>query len=189
MEQENKPNAPKSSSLISFFLKSFCFIIVFFIIFFLFLPSITHPPKTKAKEIVCRSNLKSISLVVRLYSEDNKTDQTLTSQSLATAEKWNEVIYPYLLTEKPNMCPSVKKQDGKTCTYLLNKNLYDLKGPIPDDMVLAFEGAVGWNQTGGPEDMVFRHGTEKDPSCNVALCDGSVMRVRKSEAAALKWKP
>jgi len=191
MEQENKPNTPKSSNLVSFLLKSSCFIIVFFIIFYLFLPGISHPPKTRAKEIVCRSNLKSISLAVRLYSEDNNTDQALTSQSLPKPDKWNDLIVDYMRSAKPNMCPSVNKQDSKTCAFVLNKNLYDLKSPIlaPSEIVLAFEGPVGWNQTGGAEDMVYRHGTEKEPICNVALIDGSVMRVNKSEAANLKWKP
>lgn len=182
MEQKNEPNTPKSSNLVSFFLKSSCFIIAFFIIFYLFLPGISHPPKTRAKEIVCRSNLKSIALSVILYSQDNDA-------KWPTAEKWNDMTVDYLGSKKPNMCPSVKKQEPKTCAFVFNHNLYELKGPIPRDMVLAFEGPVGWNQTGGAEDMVYRHGTEKEPSCNVALTDGSVMRVRKSEAANLKWKP
>lgn len=184
MEQENKPKSKK----LNFHAEWIIAIGIIIILIALLLPAL-EKPKGPAKEIICLSNLKHFAMAVTMYYMDNEYGKVPTALSLPTAEKWNEVIYPYLLSEKPNMCPSVKKQEPKTCTYFLNKNLYDLNVPIPTDMVLAFEGRIGWNQTGGPEDMVYRHGTQKDPSCNVVLSDGSHMRVKKSEAANLKWKP
>jgi hypothetical protein len=187
MKQENKPKAEpvKFPGTVRRILPLFPSlwlipITMLFMVFAIILPMFQRP-RLPAKTIVCRTNLKQISLGVTIYSNDN-------DGAIPTAEKWNDLIFEYIADERPHQCPSIGKQAPKTCAYILNRNLYDLKTPIPGDMVLAFEGPVGWNQTGGAEMMVFRHGTESVKCCNVALFDGSVTNVTEDEAAKLKWK-
>ncbi|MBW8016439.1 MAG: hypothetical protein FVQ82_09645 [Planctomycetes bacterium] len=183
MEQENLIKTSRAITVLEIIVIIAIIALIFFIISPMFHRG--HPP---AHNIRCMTNLRHIALSVILYYEDNANANTPTNLSLPTPDKWNDLTIEYLGDDSVYMCP-LEKQAPKTCTYILNKNLYDLKGPIPPDVVLAFEGPTGWNQTGGPEDMVYRHGSDKDPVCNVALAEGSSMRVKKSEAANLKWKP
>jgi prepilin-type processing-associated H-X9-DG protein len=180
MEQENEQVKSESSKLVRTLLKLSIAIAIIAFLIFLALPKM-HKDTELPRIVICRSNLRQISLSVLIYSQDN-------DGSLPTSEKWNDMIVEYMGNEKSYRCPLVEKQAKKTSTYFLNRNLRNLKEPNLADVVLLFEGQPRWNQTGGAEDMVYRHGKEKDPICNVAFADGHVERVKKSEAGKLKWE-
>lgn len=144
---------------------------------------ILFPPKPRnkiAKMIVCKSNLKGIALAIKLYTAEHE-------YRLSSHEKWNDLLTLYHKNNKILRCPAEKNQDDNICTYVLNNNVKKLKPPVPSDLVIAFEGPTGWNQTGGSEMIVYRH--IENTKCNVLLADGTVIEVNETEAANLKWKP
>jgi prepilin-type processing-associated H-X9-DG protein len=58
---------------------------------------------------------------------------------------------------------------------------------LPPDLVMLFESTPGWNQVGGPDDIVTdRHG-EKNPGANIAFADGHVEFVKPEDILALRW--
>ncbi|MCF7955441.1 MAG: hypothetical protein K9M75_06535 [Phycisphaerae bacterium] len=138
--------------------------------------------KVHYKYEVCRDNLAEIAIGVLVYSSE--------TTSLPSPDKWNDLIFEKVGEQLYEyQCPLIE-QTSKICPYVMNRNLSSIGGPVPDDMVMLFEGPVGWNQTGGSEMMVFRHKDYKnDTVCNVALANGKVMTVDKNQAQNLKWKP
>ncbi|MHC4783667.1 MAG: H-X9-DG-CTERM domain-containing protein [Planctomycetota bacterium] len=69
----------------------------------------------------------------------------------------------------------------------MNENIPADANELPGDLVLLFESAPGWNQIGGPEDVVTdRHG-EKNPGANIAFADGHVEFVKPEDIPTLHW--
>jgi prepilin-type processing-associated H-X9-DG protein len=67
----------------------------------------------------------------------------------------------------------------------MNKNIPADANDMPDDLVLLFESAPGWNQTGGPDDVITdRHGRH---GANIAFADGHVEFVEADKIPALRW--
>lgn len=161
-------------------------LIVVVMLIYILLPRIPDE-RVISKVAICRSNLKQFALAIKLYANDN-------DDRLPPHEKWNELLTPYLPDYKKIICPTEKKKDDKICTFILNKNLKNRMSlnnrmsKVPEDMVILFEGPTGWNQSGGPEMIVFRHG-KKEKKCSVALADGTIIQVNETEAKKLKWKP
>ena len=72
-----------------------------------------------------------------------------------------------------------------------NKRSYYAVNPLcelssPDETVLLFEIAGGWNRAGGPE-LLSDQNHEGD-GCNVVFNDGSVQFVRRKHFAGLGWR-
>ncbi|MHC4060566.1 MAG: type II secretion system protein [Planctomycetota bacterium] len=135
----------------------------------------------------CRSNLHQLSLFMKLYADDN-------NGRYPTMDKWCDLLTKnYLPGVDPDLlfCPGARDkitQDSNQSSYVLNKNVLGMKvSEIPPDMVLLFEGPVGWNQVGGPELLTTEY--HKDDGVGVSFTDLSVKFVSTNELAELKWKP
>jgi prepilin-type processing-associated H-X9-DG protein len=88
----------------------------------------------------------------------------------------------YYNDEEVLQCPSDKIGP---CSYAINENMPSDANELPPDLVLLFESAPGWNQTGGPDDVVIdRHGK---PGANIAFADGHVEFVEAEEIPKLRW--
>jgi prepilin-type processing-associated H-X9-DG protein len=127
--------------------------------------------------IICRSNLKMLSLATYLYHEYNKVwpDQT----------NWCDSLKPYTKEDDGSdfQCPV---DEIGPCSYAMNENIPTDANALPPDLVLLFESAPGWNQAGGPDDVVTdRHG---NPSANIAFADGHVEFVEAEDIPSLRWK-
>ena len=71
------------------------------------------------------------------------------------------------------------------CSYAMNENIPADGKKLPDDLVILFEAAPGWNQVGGPDDVVTdRHGK---PGANIAFADGHVEFVDAEVIPTLRW--
>ena len=80
------------------------------------------------------------------------------------------------------LCPEDKTGP---CSYAMNENIPAGANELPGDMVLLFESAPGWNQTGGADDVVTdRH---KRPGANIAFADGHVKFVKPEDIPNLRW--
>jgi prepilin-type processing-associated H-X9-DG protein len=81
-------------------------------------------------------------------------------------------------------CPADKTGP---CSYAMNENISADAGDLPDDLVLLFESAPGWNQTGGIDDVVTNRHGEKNPGANIAFADGTVEFVKPEDIPNLRW--
>jgi prepilin-type processing-associated H-X9-DG protein len=67
------------------------------------------------------------------------------------------------------------------CSYAINPNC---DPNSPDDVVLIFESAPGWNQHGGPELLNTKnHGD----GCNILFKDGSAAFIKTEDLGTLNW--
>ncbi|MCE5185391.1 MAG: hypothetical protein LLF76_04615 [Planctomycetaceae bacterium] len=69
----------------------------------------------------------------------------------------------------------------------MNKNIPEDANDLPPDLVLLFESAPGWNQAGGPEDVVTDRHSKDDSGANIAFADGRVEFVKGQDMPKLKW--
>ncbi|MHC4155524.1 MAG: hypothetical protein ACYST6_11470 [Planctomycetota bacterium] len=135
---------------------------------------------------MCRSNVHQLSLFMTFYTDDN-------NGHYPTTDKWCDLLvasYPEAADPYIFICPVVRDkmtQDSNQSCYVLNENILGMKASeIPPDVVLLFEGPIGWNQTGGPELLTTEY--HKGEGVCVSLADLSVKFVRPDEFAELKWK-
>ena len=71
------------------------------------------------------------------------------------------------------------------CSYAMNENIPAGATELPDDLVIFFESAPGWNQTGGADDVVTdRH---NKPGANIAFANGDVRFVDAEDIPNLRW--
>ncbi|MCF7956223.1 MAG: hypothetical protein K9M75_10500 [Phycisphaerae bacterium] len=175
---QNQNEETKKTTYGKYLINTFAFLIVATLIYWLFIPK--HVDKHLARIVICKTNLKHIAMSLKLYATDQE-------YWLPPHEKWNDLLTPYQKNNKILRCPNDKTEGDKVCTYVLNNNIIKLKPSTPSDLIIAFEGPTGWNQSGGPEMMVYRH--IENTKCNVALADGTIKSVNEAEAKKLKWKP
>jgi prepilin-type processing-associated H-X9-DG protein len=132
--------------------------------------------KNEAHKINCRSNMLSLTISLLSYQQDYNTRPP--------KENWCDLIKSSLGDKKRNMFLCAKDKTGP-CSYAMNENIpADAEG-LPDNLVLLFESAPGWNQVGGMDDVVTdRHG---QPGANIAFADGHVEFVEADNIPTLRW--
>lgn len=132
--------------------------------------------KSTAHEIKCGSNLKTLSLACLAYHAANDKQWVLND--------WGDVLKPYYDDKGILKCYIDKTGP---CSYAMNENIPADANELPGDLVLLFESAPGWNQVGGPDDVVTdRHGK---PGANIAFADGHVEFVKSEDIPTLRWTP
>ena len=123
---------------------------------------------------MCLSNVKQIATGCLVYQMDEN--------SWPNKEHWNDSIKAYVGNEDVLRCYNDKIGP---CSYAMNENIPADANSLPDDLVLLFESAPGWNQIGEPEDVVTdRHGK---PGANIAFADGHVEFVEAEDIPKLRW--
>lgn len=134
----------------------------------------------------CLNNLHQLSLIMKFYADENDGQYPST-------DKWCDLLTKsYMPTVDPDLfiCPGAADkitQDSSQSCYVLNKNIVGMKASeVPPDVVLLFEGPVGWNQVGGPELLTTQY--HIDEGVGVSFADLSVKFVRPDELSSLKWK-
>ena len=126
-----------------------------------------------ARCVICRANLHSLSVAISVYNGD--------LQGYPAATQWSDVIKPYG-DPKELICPADKTGP---CSYAMNENIPADANDLPDDLVVLFESAPGWNEVGGADDVVTdRHGK---PGANIAFADGHVEFVKAEDIPNLRW--
>jgi prepilin-type processing-associated H-X9-DG protein len=135
--------------------------------------------KEKAQSINCVSNVKQLSLAVRMYAADNK-DQ------YPAATNWCNAIQSEVGTTNAFHCPA--DFSGGRCSYAFNARLSGAEeGKVDPNTVMIFEADGNWNTSGGRELMLTksRHGH----LVAVGFADGHVERVTESRLSQLRWDP
>jgi len=152
-------------------------ILFLILISFLIIPPYKWHSPIDARQIGCRVYLRDLLLATSLYAENN--------QKYPSPKQWCDIVKSYS-DEEYNyfLCPSDKTGP---CSYAMNENIPADANELPEDLVLLFESAPGWNQTGGVDDVVTdRHG-ENNPGANIAFADGHVEFIKSEDIPNLRW--
>jgi hypothetical protein len=134
--------------------------------------------KQRAQTIACVNNLKQLALAVKVYAVAN-------NGRLPPAATWCDAIQGEVGSPKVFKCPT---EPGLRCAYAFNAKLDGKKeDEVNPQTVLLFESDLGWNGSGGAEALKpHRHSLR---TVNVALADGTVLQVRRSQLSTLRWDP
>lgn len=126
-----------------------------------------------ARKMICISNLKHLGVAFLMYQKDNK---------IHPRDNWCDTLKPYYKDTQLLQC--LIDEIGPS-SYAMNENIPADTNELPGDLVLLFESAPGWNQIGGPDDVVTdRHGR---PGANIAFADGHVEFVDADDIPTLRW--
>ena len=130
-----------------------------------------------AGQLVCGTNLKSLSCAISTYSFDY-------DDLYPTGDKWCDLLIDHIDVElKTFRCGKFTSEDF---CYGLNKNLVGLKlSDVPRDIVMLFEIECGRNVVGGPQ--LLYTGRHNDHGCNIVYTDGIVEWVDAKNLDDLKW--
>ena len=141
--------------------------------------------KEKANAVKSVSNARQlgVGVVAHAFGNDGKVP-----------EKWCDAILQEVGTEKIFVSPQSSEAQAaaeagqKVSSYTLNaalvgKSLVD----VPPNTVLIFECNLGWNGTGGLEDL--QDNFDLPHSIAVVMADGSAKQVAPFELNQLRWKP
>ena len=135
-------------------------------------------PQQRMQTIHCVNNMKQLGLAVRVYAVDH-------NDQLPPAATWCDAIQSDVDSPKVFQCPS---EPGRRCAYAFNAKLDGKKvTEIDPQTVVLFESDTGWNGTGGGDSLKpHKHSTSR---VNVALADGAVMQIQRSQLGTLRWDP
>lgn len=144
------------------------------------LMAILFPALAKMKEVaqrlVCGTNMSGIGKAMAIYSFDF-------DDKFPDSSKWCDLLIEHVEID-PGMFRCKGVSQGP-CNFAMNKNVEKLGNMAPGDMVLLFETAPGWNQSGGPEILATdNHGGQ---GCNVLFVDGRVEFVHTEQLEDLRW--
>ncbi len=132
-------------------------------------------PRQPAGPIICRANLKQLSQLCQIYHQENHPAWPIS--------EWCDTLKPYYEDSEFLQCPEDKTGP---CSYAMNENIPADVEKLPDDLVILFEAAPGWNQVGGPDDVVIdRHDKH---GANIAFADGRVEFIAAKDIPNLRWK-
>jgi prepilin-type processing-associated H-X9-DG protein len=145
----------------------------------IFIPAFTSA-RGQALDVLCKSNLKQLSMVAALYANDNDGE-------FPAASEWCDLVFDYAGSNQQIFrCPDAP--EGIFYGYAFNRNLDGAKlHQIDPQTVMIFEADGGWNKTGGADMATSdRH---SQPGCNVGFADGHVEFVPVERIGELKWIP
>jgi hypothetical protein len=131
----------------------------------------------------CQDNMLEIYGAIKDYADNHRgvlPDGPSWCDDLLTATKINAKTF---------VCPAANVKEQST--YALNKYVAGtMLGNLPDDTILFFESAPGWNQMGGIELVTYEnHSLVKTQYFNAVLANGQVQHWPRNKAVELRWKP
>jgi Domain of unknown function (DUF4190)/GYF domain 2 len=143
----------------------------------LLLPALARA-KVKAETISCVNNMKQLALGVKLYAQGH-------NGQFPPAATWCDAIQSGVGSPRVFQCVS---EPGVRCAYAFNAKLDGKKeSEIDPQTVLLFESDAGWNGSGGPGELKPHQHSLR--TVNVALVDGAVMQIPRSQLSTLRWDP
>jgi prepilin-type processing-associated H-X9-DG protein len=141
----------------------------------LVIPEFTRPYGYKAQ--LCRTYIRTLWSAFQFYKDDN-------GQWPDAAQWCDRIVQKFDVNPQYMRCPYDKSD---LCSYALNENIPADANDLPPNLVLLFESAPGWNQVGGPGDVVTDRHDKNNPGANIAFADGHVEFVPADKIPTLRW--
>ncbi len=153
----------------------------------------------RSRRVHCYLNLNQIAKALVTYAEAS-------DGRLPDATNWCDTLYPGVVPDgRVFLCPQFVKDEWQPyvfsigglelllggpalprCTYGLNARVSRAKlKDLPQDVVLVFETRGGWNQHGGPADVIARHRGYTE----VLFADTHSETCRLDHFAEWRWEP
>jgi prepilin-type processing-associated H-X9-DG protein len=132
--------------------------------------------RTIAQRMVCATNLSGLGKAMLIYANDY-------NDMFPTPSKWCDLLIEHNEVNRTTFHCQCAPEGP--CNYAMNKNIEKLGTKAPPDMVLLFETAPGWNQSGGPE--ILTTDNHQSEGCNILFVDGHVAFVKTKDLNDLKW--
>ena len=129
-----------------------------------------------AMEIICRAKINQLSECILETSKANNNKYQNSN--------WCDLIKDEIDFEDTYRC--LRDKTGP-CSYAMNENIPADANELPGDLVLLFESAPGWNQTGGADDVVIDRHYKNRLGGNIAFADGHVEFVEAEDIPNLRW--
>jgi len=152
----------------------FCVVFFFISLLIAILTPSCRQSRIMQKKIECKSNLRQLLFSQLLYQNDKEL--------WPAKNHWCDLIKRHVEEKGIFECPADKTGP---CSYAMNENIPADVNELPDDLVLLFESSPGWNQVGGPDDVVT--GRHDRPGANIAFADGHVEFVDAEDIPNLRW--
>jgi len=135
--------------------------------------------KQKALSLHCMTNVKELSLAMRLYAGDNQNHYP-------AGTNWCTAIQSEVGATNVFHCPA-DFSDGR-CSYAFNVQLAGTEtGKADPNTVMIFETDGGWNVSGGRELLLAK--PRHRQMVVVGFADGHVEQVSESRLSQLRWNP
>ncbi|HJN13943.1 MAG TPA: hypothetical protein QGH10_00555 [Armatimonadota bacterium] len=143
------------------------------------LPPVIRKMGDEAGRGMCAAQQKQLHVAMSAYYTDYDACYPL-------ADNWSDALREVSgVPEAAFICP---KQVDLRSGFVLNERVAgvhrDAKPP-PDDLVVLFEGATGWNGSGWSQEFVARHG----PFGAVLCADGVVKWIKPEQVSEVSWDP
>jgi len=144
------------------------------------LMGIMMPALAKTRQVafrmVCAQNLSALGKAMHIYANDY-------NDMFPTPSKWCDLLIEHNEVNRTTFRCQCAPEGP--CNYAMNKNIEKLGTKAPPDMVLLFETAPGWNQSGGP--VILTTENHQRDGCNILFVDGHVDFVRTERLKNLRW--
>jgi hypothetical protein len=128
--------------------------------------------------MVCSSNLRLLAAGVKLYAQDH-------ANQLPPAATWCDAIQGIVPSPKAFQCVA---EPSRRCAFAFNAKLKGKKdNEIDPQTVMLFESDRGWDGCG--DAAALKPHKHSSQSVSVALADGSVRAVPRSQLKTLRWEP
>jgi prepilin-type processing-associated H-X9-DG protein len=136
---------------------------------------------------LCQSNLKQVGLGMMMYAQDY-------DEVFPPANKWSDVLKPYIKNERIFHCPATAKSGGKpTYGYAMNWKLSRQSLAVvesPATTVLDYESNIlARNQNGDGRDLMYRHTQNNQDGAVYAFVDGHVAWRSRQQVQNFRLKP
>lgn len=141
------------------------------------------PINQSAANSLCEGNLKQIALGIAQYTQDY-------DEMYPPANKWCDVIQPYVKAEKLYTCPLVAQSKyGYAMNWKFSRqSLADVQAPA--QTVNMYESNVlRRNANGDGKDLTFRHELDAGLGANYAYADGHVKWVQQGTPQEFRLAP
>lgn len=135
--------------------------------------------KQKAQSINCLSNVRQLSLAMRVYADKHQSHYP-------AATNWCDAIRSDVGTPKVFQCPA--DLSGARCSYAFNSRLSVAEvDKVDPNTVVIFEADGGWNTSGGRELLPSKSRHRR--VFVVGFADGHVESVSEARLTELRWEP
>lgn len=134
---------------------------------------------------LCKQKLLVLYEYFREYTEEN-------GGRIPKTKTWcDAIVRKHDTKSDPFICPTINISQ-RLCSYGLNEHILGKQfSELPRDIVFLFEMNLGWNQTGGPNDLNFDNHDYilETTRCGILYANGDIEYVQKKNANGLRWNP
>ncbi|MBV9467615.1 MAG: hypothetical protein JO316_13790 [Abitibacteriaceae bacterium] len=132
---------------------------------------------------MCQSNLKQLGLAIAQYNQDY-------DELMPPANKWSDVLQPYVKSEAVNHCPAAGQKDyGYAMNWKFSRRSMNYIESLATTTEFYESNVLQRNRNGDGKDLTFRHEVEGVLGANYTYADGHVKWNRFDQPQEFRLAP